>query len=103
MSMTGPGCPACDYSGRTTLDGATPATTFDAIPCGACSPWSHGDDFPNAELRAKAAAIVASRDATPFAMREWARRLTDYAAEVDADRAPAVATLCATAQARCSS
>ena len=101
MSMTGPGCPACDYSGRTTLDGAVPATTFDAIPCGACSPWSHGDDFPGAELRAKAAGIL--RDGDPdIRMIAWARRLTDYAAEVDADRAHAAATLCATAQARCS-
>lgn len=101
MSVTGPGCPACGYSGCTTLDGATPATTFDAIPCGACSPWSHADDFPNAELRAKASAIRRVSDSDPR-MVAWALRLLEYAEEVDADRAHAVATRCAAMQGRCS-
>lgn len=85
MSISGPGCPACDYLGYLTHEGSRLA----AYPCGACSPWSHGDDFPDAALRAKASRIRKVGDPDPR-MTEWALRLLEYAEEVDAEEEEAM-------------
>lgn len=96
MSVTGPGCPACDYRGYLTHEGSRLASH----PCGACSPWSHGDDFPDAALREKAATILRHGD-DDTRMIAWAVGLVEYAAEVDADRAHLAATTCAPSTGRC--
>lgn len=99
MSITGPGCPACDYRGYLTHEGSRIASH----PCGACSPWSHGDDFPDAALRALALDVLAGTStlAGNPCMVTWARGLLEYAAEVDADRARLAVTTCAPARGRC--
>ena len=93
MSMTGPGCPACDYRGRVPLSPDYPRRER---PCGACSPWSHPPDFPGAALRQRAAELLADRSADPR-MRAWAVGLAEYAAEVDAERE----RVCAPSTGRC--
>ena len=81
MSMTGPGCPACDYRGRVHFfhDPSEPEH-----PCGSCSPWSHLPGFPEAALRLRAKNIHEGREEATEAMREWAERLIESAHHVDA-------------------
>lgn len=46
MSITGPGCHECNYTGRTKFDGTQPEAPDDLlelIPCGNCSPWNQPD------------------------------------------------------------
>lgn len=85
MSVTGPGCPACGFTGRVPFD---PAHPFVQRPCSVCSPWSHAVGFPGVDLRESAAAILAGTEAADDAMREWAQRLVEYAADVDAGYQP---------------
>lgn len=99
MSMTGPGCPACDYRGRVPFDRDHPVPRAE-IPCGACSPWSHPPDFPDAALRAKAVSIRKHGHDDPR-MTAWAFDLLEYADHVDAERAHARATTCADVPLRC--
>ncbi len=72
--MTGPGCPACAFSGRIPFD---PAFPMIERPCGACSPYFRPAGFPDAALRAKADAILVDPESASPAMREWAQRLAD--------------------------
>lgn len=79
MSVTGPGCTACDFRGRVPFHPEHPLTQR---PCVVCSSWTCAPDWPPPVLRALAAAILGGMPASET-MRAWAADVAEFIAETE--------------------